>query len=381
MAVATLWVSELTRQRLGDDGLAELAACLWVDCQSCGRLLGDDPPAVCVDVVDVVDVVGGVGIASLHHPRCRLPGWNESRVVVAGSGQYTTFVARMLLLPVTVAGGAREEWPLMVVNSSLECAHVEQDDDGRWQVSPDRSLVQAGLARLGSGLPLGVPSDGLVARLTDSTVAVVLQTPPFTVYEAPADEQLLGQARAVSGVLFAVTPTLNPGDLDAGELRPALADPRTLAGWAALHAPRHGRRRLRLRPQIWLLHWNISYLSIGKLIRLAPGRLTDEQARSWAERIISRGAPLTWQPVRTDRPDDGWQVPDHSSGLRYVIRRHADGWNLVQVCGQAAGERAETDNEAKAWAAGVLKLHAGVPAVTWRPAPSTPDSVTFYGIT
>ena len=98
MAVGTLWVSELTRQRLGDDGLAELAACLWpVDCQSCGRLLGDDPPAVCVDDL------AGIAIASLHHPRCRLPGWNESMVVVAGSGQYTTFVARMVLL--------RSPWP------------------------------------------------------------------------------------------------------------------------------------------------------------------------------------------------------------------------------------------------------------------------------
>jgi hypothetical protein len=156
--------------------------------------------------------------------------------VVAGSGQYTTFVARMLLLPVTLAGGAREEWPLMVVNPGLECAHLERSGDGSWQVSPDRALVQAGLGRLRPGLPLGVPSDGLVARLTDSTVAVVLQAPPFTVYEAPADEQLLGQARALGGVLFAVTPTLNPGDLDAAELRPALGDARTVGGWAALHA-------------------------------------------------------------------------------------------------------------------------------------------------
>jgi hypothetical protein len=303
-------------------------------------------------------------------------------VVVAGSGQYTTFVARMVLLPVALAGGVREEWPLTVVNPSLECVQLERSGDDRWQVCPGRSLIQAGLARPGPGLPLGVPAAGLVARLTDSTVAVVLQAPPFTVYEAPADDRLLGQARALGGVLFAVTPTLNPGDLDAGELRPALADPRTLAGWAALHAPaRMRRRRFRLRPQIWVLHWNLARLSIGKLIRLAPRKLTDVQAKSWAERIISRGVPLTWEPVHADHPDEGWQVPDHASGLVYVVRRDADRWNLVQVWGQTAGERAETDNEAKAWAIGILKLQAGVSHVTWRPAPSTPDSVSFYGIT
>jgi hypothetical protein len=302
--------------------------------------------------------------------------------VVAGSGQYTTFVARMILLPVTLAGGAKDAWPLMVVNPGLECIQLERAEDGRWEVSQDRWLVQAGLARPGPGLPLGVPADGLVARVTDSTVAVVVQVPPFTVYEAPADDRIIGRARALGGVLFAVTPTLNPGDLDVGELRPALADPRTLAGWAALHAPtRHRRRRFRLHPQIWVLHWNLDHLSIGQLIRLAPRKLTDDQARSWAERVLSRGVPLMWQPVQDDRPDEGWQVRDLATGRQYVLRRHADGWKLVQVCGQTAGERAETDNEAKAWAAGVLKLQAGISHVTWRPAPSTPGSVTLYGIT
>jgi len=259
-------------------------------------------------------------------------------VVVAGSGQYTTFVARMLLLPVTLAGGAKDSWPLMVINPSLECIQLERADDGRWHVSPDRSLVQAGLVRPGPRLPLGVPADGLIARLTGSAVAVVLQAPPFTVYEAPADDQLLGQARALGGVLFAVTPTLNPGDLDTGELPPALADPRTLAGWAALHAPaRQRRRRFRLRPQIWVLHWNLAHLSIGRLIRLAPRKLTDDQAQSWAERILSRGAPLEWQPVQEHSLEEGWQVRDLASGLQYVIRRHADGWKLVGSAGRPRG--------------------------------------------
>jgi len=100
-------------------------------------------------------------------------------IVVAGSGQYTTFAARMILLPVTLADGAKDAWPLIVVNPSLECVQLEHAGDGRWQVSPDRSLVQARLARPGPGLPLCIPADGLIARLTGSTVAVVLQMPPF----------------------------------------------------------------------------------------------------------------------------------------------------------------------------------------------------------
>jgi len=108
-------------------------------------------------------------------------------IVVAGSGQYTTFAARMILLPVTLADGAKDAWPLIVVNPSLECVQLEHAGDGRWQVSPDRSLVQARLARSGPGLPLCIPADGLIARLTGSTVAVVLQMPPFAERQRRAD--------------------------------------------------------------------------------------------------------------------------------------------------------------------------------------------------
>ena len=177
MAVTTLMVSEVTRRRLGDHGLAELAACLWqVDCQSCGRFLGDDPPAV------VVDDLNSVALASLHHQRCRLPEWNDSMLVVAGSGQYSTFVARMMLLPVTGDDGTKETYPLMLVNPALECVQLQRTQGGGWQVGQDHWLTQAGLVQPGPHLELGAPADGLVARVTDSSVAVVFQVPPFTVY-------------------------------------------------------------------------------------------------------------------------------------------------------------------------------------------------------
>lgn len=379
MAVSALAVCAVTRRRLGDDGLAELARCLWaVDCQSCGRLLGTDPPGLCVDEL------GSVAVASLHHRGCRAPGWNASMTVLAGSGQFTTFVARMVLLPVAWDGGA-DTWPLMVVNPGLECVQLERAQGGRWQVSQDQGLVRAGLGRLGPGLPLDVPADGLVARVTDSSVAVILQVPPFTVYEAPADQRLLDRARCLGGVLFAVTPTLNPGDLTVSELREALADPPTLAGWAGLHGTRHQRprrRRFRLRSEIWVLHWNSWQLSVGSLVRLTPRGLAADRARSWAERVIDpgRGEPLTWQPVQGESPDEGWQAREPSSGRLYELRREANGWQLVLAYGQASGERAETDNEAKAWAAEVLRLQAGISGLTWRPGPSTPGSVTLYGI-
>jgi hypothetical protein len=93
-----------------------------------------------------------------------------------------------------------------------------------------------------------------------------------------------------------------------------------------------------------------------------------------------QGEPLTWRPVREDRLDEGWQAQGLFSAHEHVLRRHADGWRLVLLCGQASGARAETDNEAKAWAAETLQLRAGITGLTWRPGPSTPGSVTLYGI-
>jgi hypothetical protein len=224
--------------------------------------------------------------------------------------------------------------------------------------------------------------DGVVARVTDSSVVVVFQVPPFTVYEAPADERVLNRIRVLGGLLVAVTPTLNPGDLAYGDVLEALADLRTLAGWAALHSPRRPpRRRFGLRRPVCVLYWDDDLLSVGKLAGRAPGKLIVDRARAWAEGVISagQGEPVTWRPVREGRPADGWQTREGLPAQQHVFRRHPDGWTFVQICGQVPGARAETDNEAKAWAADMLKLQAGISHVTWRPGPSAPGSVTLYG--
>ena len=120
---------------------------------------------------------------------------------------------------------------------------------------------------------------------------------------------------------------------------------------------------------------------MGTLIQQASGRLSAERARARAERVIGAGrdGPLAWRPVRDGQPGEGWQARG-SSGHDHVLRRHADGWKLLLVCGQDAGTRAETDNEAKAWAADQLRFQAGISGLTWRPAPSEPGSLTWYGI-
>jgi hypothetical protein len=378
VAVTEVVVSEVIRQKLGDDGLSDLAACLWaVDCQTCGRLLGDDPPVLCVDDLTVF------AVASLHHQQCRTPEWNDSMVIRAGSGDYLSFVARMVLLPLASEDGEEELWPMLVVNPGLECVPLERARDGKWRAGANPEFAGAGLVRPGPELRLGEPVEGAVARVMDSSVTVVLQVPPFAVYEAPADERILDCARARGGVLIGVTQKLHPGNFDLDDLRETLADPRTLAGWVGLHgsAPRP-RRRARARGEVCVLHWNSDHLSVGKLVRQAPRRFSSYRARSWAERVIGpdQGVPLVWRPAQEGCPDEGWYVQKPSSMQRYFLRLHADRWRLVQAYSCTSGTRAETDNEARAWAADVLKFQAGISGLAWKPGPSTPGSVTLYAL-
>jgi hypothetical protein len=64
--------SKGVKTRLGAT-LGEVCGWLWPkDCQTCGRALADQQPALCADNH------GAFAIASLHHPECRGAEWNDS---------------------------------------------------------------------------------------------------------------------------------------------------------------------------------------------------------------------------------------------------------------------------------------------------------------
>jgi hypothetical protein len=133
---------------------------------------------------------------------------------------------------------------------------------------------------------------------------------------------------------------------------------------------------------VWVLHWNSRHMSVGRLVGVAPRRLGEDRARSWAAQVIGAGpgVPLAWELADKERPEDGWRVMQPFSTRMFFLRRLEDGWHLVLSCAHVAGvARAETDNEAKAWAAGVAGARAGVDRLEWVPGPSTPGSASFYG--
>ncbi len=145
-----------TKDKLGEDGLGEVTASLWAeDCQTCGRKLGSKPPALCVDDA------GRYATASLHHPRCRPPGWNDGSVIFAAGGANLSWTSLSFVLP-AMSGRKADPRPAMLVNPGLEMIFLEPRQ-GAWHPAYHRQFTSLGLVPPGRKLRLTRP--GMAAPL------------------------------------------------------------------------------------------------------------------------------------------------------------------------------------------------------------------------
>jgi hypothetical protein len=223
----------------GDEAAAELMASLWaVDCQSCGRPLGAKPPALAVDDLAVF------GWASLHHPRCRPPGWNSGSVIAHPTAAGVTHRSRLVMMPTQKYRWSAQPdrmMPMMVVNPGMESVTLRQDR-GRWRPQLHQMFADAGMVPPGPKLRIGRPIRGVAAELTATTARVTVRTLPDGVYESDLDaeigspDQFRRQITSQGGIMLAVSHFLDPADGDAlaGHLTNAMRDCRMLCGWAAL---------------------------------------------------------------------------------------------------------------------------------------------------
>jgi len=219
------------QDKLGREGLAELAASLWpVDCQTCGRPLGSAPPALCVDDI------GPFARASLHHQQCRAPEWNEG-VITGSGGAFVTYRTRLVMLPLS-SGTGHDSLPTMLVNPSLESVFLHPVD-GTWRPQLPLEFAQAGMVPPGPQLRLYQPIRGVTARLTNDAITVTMPPPAATdVYEcelAESDTQFYREISSKRGIKLAATYVADPASDDgARQLWDAMRTGRVLCGWVAL---------------------------------------------------------------------------------------------------------------------------------------------------
>jgi hypothetical protein len=377
MAVEEVLICEEIRDNLGAEGLKEVCACLWpVDCQTCGRFLGEDPPSLCVD-----DMMVSVS-ASLHHPACRAPEWNDSSHFSYSREANLSFVTAGVRMPARY-GDHDTSLPMMLVNPGLEQVPLEHDGDRqRWRVRPSSCFTNAGLTTAKHGVELGQLIDGAIVRLTDDSVEVTLQVPPYQTYDCPAEQSFVDEARAFDGILLGVTHALNPHQVSFPVFDQALSQGLILTGKVAFHGAKRSAPASApaSNSATFVMHWNPRRMSVGRLLAHHPKTLVPRKARKWAESLLGADAEhlIGWEPVDAAHPEDGWFTLNALSVNMYFLRLHSDGWRLVQAMSRSDGRTVETDNEAKAWAGEVLKLKSHTSGLAWESGPSTPGSATLY---
>lgn len=233
MNSSDLYVDEETRARLGTDGLHEVSGHLWPgDCQTCGYELGTDwrPPALCVD-----DMMAFAS-ASLHHPQCRVPGWNDESAVQLGSGDLLSWRAQALLLPLRSESQPSQPdlRPMLLVNPGLEMVFTHQNEQQQWQVRPYTPFVQADLAPVGQ-IRLGQPLQRASARVAGNDLVITVQDAgTYAGGVTPDARQILGRTRELGGALLGVTQAMDPSELTEHTLDRLVRSGRLIAGWVAL---------------------------------------------------------------------------------------------------------------------------------------------------
>lgn len=372
MAVASVLVSPQTQDHLGDEGLAEAIRHLWpADCQSCGKPLGSEDPAL------VVDDLGVFATASLHHQRCRAPQWNQGQIT--NTGQPTlTFHVGGLMLPI-----ADDPRPMLVVNPGLESVFLHRPDGQGWKVQHEKCFSQAGLVPPGRSFVVDRPIDGAVARLTTDSIAVTLQVAPFPTYELDLEEHFRQEAARRKGVILGVTHLVDPWtdpptftrDLDT-----ALRSGEILLGWVPLHGTHTPAPRTGPPGTHYMLRWTPHVGIVGPILAQTSKTLVQRKARNWAKSMISpnEGTLTSWEPIDPKVPEAGWITVSTLSVKFFALLPHAEGWYLVQALTRGGGRDLHTDNEAKAWAGQVLQTKADITGLEWRPGPQQPGVSTLY---
>jgi hypothetical protein len=199
-----LQVSPRTVEELGRDGIAELAAHLWsANCQSCGRPLDEQPPALLVDDLMVS------AAASLHHPQCQRPEWNDSGGIKMTSTELLTHRTCALMMPLPYDRPAKR-LPMLLVNPGLEMVMLRRGADHRWRVATVDLYAHHGLRQSAADLRSpcdGHPVPGVHAVLTDAGLSVGLAHATWT---ASIEPTVGTEIRRFAGLVLAVTTMVQP---------------------------------------------------------------------------------------------------------------------------------------------------------------------------
>jgi hypothetical protein len=222
-AARPLLTDHLTRSMLRSNLVDVEAQLHAVDCQTCGRPIGNARPALCVDDMDAMCY------ASVHHPACRRPEWRDRDFAFSG-GALVSYRVLAFLLPMEL-GDELVPWPCLLVNPSLEAIPLVRQGD-QWRPGTVETFRRLGLLPAGPGLALNRPVPGAAARLNGGILTVQLSLGRWQCrVRGPISQRI----QELDGILLGVTTSLVPDEIsDAEVLMDALQGQAIAFGWAPL---------------------------------------------------------------------------------------------------------------------------------------------------
>ena len=220
-------IDERTQSRLGEEALDELLFTLWEgDCQSCGEYLGTDPPAV------RIDDLGALTKASLHHPACQVPTWNDSLLITASTTATLSWRSVAMLIPLKT-GTQEGSVTGLLVNPSLEEVWLRRKS-GTWHCSVSQAFAASGLTSPADGIPFGAPASGVAGHPTADSLSVTIHG-ISEIYEAPVQPVIRANLLQQGGFLLIITHAANPQVMNPAALDRALSSTATAVGWVRLN--------------------------------------------------------------------------------------------------------------------------------------------------
>lgn len=219
---------------LGDAGIAEVCANLWPrDCQSCGDRLGT------VSSVRIMHMSPDQFSASLHHPQCQNPVWEDRtadyRAPEHGPVVYAPHASYSLQTFHTTVwkAGKRSSLPVVIVNPAMEAVRVERTN-GSWRVATVSDFVEQGLRPpptvwtpvQHSGCEVADPGAVQYPSLT--------LTLPGGQWRHPIEHYTKTGIHQNAGLLLFVTTTLLPTQTPPTDLQHVFDSSHVVHGWIPL---------------------------------------------------------------------------------------------------------------------------------------------------
>ncbi|MFC5148906.1 hypothetical protein [Streptomyces aureoversilis] len=203
MAVTELYIADEITSRLPEKARQEAAFNLHKrDCQTCGKALGDQAPAL------TIDACGPFLSATLNHQSCRPSGWYELRSMAAGA--HMSWTSRFFTLPMG-DDGPRGPRAMFIVCPHLEGVHLDQDGGDGWSVNTERHWRARGFRPMGRELIVDKwVADQTPPRASLKGTTIHIDAGLDGRWSSSADLQTIKACRKQGGLLLGVSTACEP---------------------------------------------------------------------------------------------------------------------------------------------------------------------------